>query len=452
MMPRHAVRRAALWVAAPVCLVGAAPWACWPSRTIVASSVLIVTLDTTRADRLPAYGAGNVSTPALDRLAREGVVFDRAESVAPLTLTAHTSLFTGLYPPRHGVRDNSDNPLDPSIPTVVERMNAQGFRTAAFVGAMVLAAGRGLARGFDEYDDGARAGAPPLRRRPANEVVDAATRWLQRGDGAPFFLWVHLFDAHAPQRLPDAYGRRYGDSYSGAIDFMDSQIGRLLDVLEQRGLLSTTAVIVVGDHGEALGDHGETEHGIFLYESVLHVPFIVRAPGVAAGRVPNLVSLVDVAPTVLDLVGLAPGDGDGVNLASALRHGTRLAERTVYAESMYARRFGWSPLRMVRDERFKFIDAPRHELYDLHADPLEAQDLSGERRALAAMMQAELNTIAAGARAQPPGIARQVSPNVEALRLLGYVSGAAMALNEVAGRDPKDYIHVYNASRRRESR
>ena len=253
----------------------------------------------TCADRLPVYGFASVSTPALDRLAREGVVFDHASSVAPLTLTAHTSLLTGLYPPRHGVRDNADRPLDQGCAELMATiLQDNGFRTAAFVGSVVLASDRGLARGFDVYDDGRTSNAAPPRRRPGDSVVDAATAWLDQIGPAPFFLWVHLYDAHAPQSVPIDYRRQYGDSYEGGIAFDDAQIGRLVDRLKKTHRLATTTVVVAGDHGESLGDHGETEHGIFLpVESTLHVPMIVRSLGLQPRRIQGVVSLVDVLPT-----------------------------------------------------------------------------------------------------------------------------------------------------------
>jgi arylsulfatase A-like enzyme len=410
--------------------------------------LVIVTLDTTRADRLPAYGFASVATPALDRLAREGVVFDQTVSVAPLTLTAHTSLFTGLYPPHHGVRDNADRPLSSDRSTLAKMLHARGFRTAAFVGSRVLAPDRGLAQGFDVYSDGSVDSGRGLGklRRPANEVVDQAVAWLDAGGSAPFFLWVHLYDAHAPQTLPDDYRRVYGgDLYAGAIAFADTQLGRLIAALDRTHGLDRIVTVVAADHGESLGDHGEAEHGIFLYESVLHVPLIVRAPGFTPRRVAGLTSLVDVVPTVRDLFGMATVPGDGVSLVPALRGRADVPERSVYAESLYALRFGWSPLRVLRDGRFKLIDAPRPELYDLDTDPFEEHDLSAERQALVAAMRAGLKGLAGDVDASGPRAA-DVSPEVRArLAALGYTSGM-LESTPMTGQDPKDYIQIFNAS------
>jgi arylsulfatase A-like enzyme len=444
MMPRT------LLVAAVVSICGGLTAS--PVRQPRPSSLVIITLDTTRADRLPAYGFAGVATPVIDRIVNEGVVFDTAESVAPLTLTAHTSLFTGLYPPNHGVRDNVAPPLGPAHVTLAEILRARGYRTAAFVGSIVLARDRGLARGFDVYGDGARTGSPAPRRRSANEVIDDASAWVRHLDATPFFVWVHLYDAHAPQAPPLEFRRAYGDSYEGAIAYMDAEIGRLLDVLQQKALLATSAVVIAGDHGESLGEHGEREHGIFLYEGATHVPLVVRAPGVSAGRIAAVTSLVDILPTMLDLFGLvAPAAIDGRSLAPALR-GKPLPERAVYAESMYAKRFGWTPLRMLRDGGLKYIDAPRPELYDLSVDPFEQRDLSIERPLMAASMRARVAAIAAGPASQVAGAASVEPDRARSLASLGYVSGGPVPPAASAtgpGRDPKDYIQLFNEIRGR---
>jgi choline-sulfatase len=257
-----------------------------------------------------------------------------------------------------------------------------------------------------------------------------------------------LYDAHAPQTLPAQFRREYGDRYEGAIAYMDAEIARLLDTLQQTGRLESTAIVLAADHGESLGDHGEREHGIFVYESVLRVPLIVRTPGMRARRVGDLASLVDVFPTVLDLLGHRQRPvSDGRSLLPAMR-GARLPERSVYAESMYAERFGWSPLRVVRDGRFKFIEAPRPELYDLVADPFEQRNLAAQRVPVAAAMRAELEGFAATRRDQgglpAPDVLRE-------LAALGYVAPGPIRRAAGGGPthlDPKDYIHVFNNATR----
>jgi arylsulfatase A-like enzyme len=410
------------------------------------TSLVIITLDTTRADRLSVYGFNNVPMPGLERLAREGVVFDRATSVAPLTLPAHCSLFTGLFPPAHGVRDNADGALAAEQTTLAEMLRARGFQTAAFVSSVVLDADRGLAQGFDHYSavsrpaPSTRSAGPP--RRPADAVVNDALQWIEAHDDKPFFAWVHLYDAHRPYEPPEPFRSQYDDPYLAEIAFADSQIARLLATLEDRKVLDRTIVVAVGDHGESLGEHGERDHGIFVYESSMQVPLIVRVPGLAPRRVGTLVSLVDIVPMLLDLFQIpAPSHLDGLSLAPALR-GQAMPERELYGESMYPSRFGWSPLRMVRDTRLKYIDAPRPELYDLEADPFEQHDISSQRPLVVAGMRARLDAIGAEKRAGIPGS----SPSDETLRALaslGYVSGRTAAPPSSA-LDPKDFIQAFN--------
>ncbi len=320
-------------------------------------NIVVITLDTTRADRLSPYGYMDASMPALERLAREGVIFDRAMTVAPLTLPAHSSVFTGLFPPRHGVRDNADRALASNHTTLAETLRAHGFRTGAFVSSVVLASDRGLAQGFDRYVDVPASDDRRPRRlqRRGDEVMTDAIRWVDEVRSAPFFLWAHLYDPHRPYDPPEPYRSRHFDPYVGEIAFADAQIGRLLDRLRERGLLERTIVIVAGDHGESLGEHGEENHGIFVYENVLRVPLIIRVPdalksrSVAPRRVGDIVRLVDVTPTVLDLLGLTvlSSNGerpiDGVSLVDRMRGTPQTSELEAYAESLYPARFGMEP-------------------------------------------------------------------------------------------------------------
>ena len=336
----------------------------------------------------------DVALPHLDRLAREGVVFDQATSVAPLTLPAHASLFTGLLPPAHGVRDNAGAPLASDAVTLAEILGAAGFRTAAFVGSDVLHPDRGLNQGFDRYG-GVRQHSErsATGQRPADEVVSEAIRWIDEVGDVPFFLWTHLYDPHRPYEPPEPFASRHGsDLYVGEIAYADSQIGRLFDALDRRQLLEDTLVIVAGDHGESLGEHGERDHGVFIYESVLRIPLIIRAPGVSPRRVSPVVRLIDVMPTVLDVLGLPAPPIDGISLLEVMRGG-RGPELEAYSESEYPRRLGWSPLRSLRDGRFKVIDAPRPELYDLERDPFETRNVYHERRRTADAMMRRLDTV-----------------------------------------------------------
>ena len=424
-----------------------------PSTSLGAGSVasrprplnaVIITLDTTRADRLSPYGYMDVSMPSLERLAREATVFNQAISASPLTLPAHTSVLTGLLPPHHGVRDNADRPLADAHTTLAEVFRAHGFRTAAFVGAAVLDRSRGLAQGFDLYSgvtpNRLRPGEVP--ERPANQVVDEATRWLASAEGSPFLLWTHLYDPHYPYEPPEPIRSDAPTPYVGELAFADAQIGRLLAALDERGLRDNTLVVVVGDHGESLGDHGETDHGIFLYDTVVRVPLMIRMPGVPSRRVSEVVRITDVMPTVLDLAGIAVPRVDGVSLATLMsgrRHGLDLE---AYSESLYPQRFGWGALYALRDSRYKFIDAPKPELYDLERDPFEERNIIHERPTVAAAMKQRLAAIASTTSADAEGDSSGASPETRArLASLGYVSGPK--LRPATGGswpDPKDCL------------
>jgi len=391
--------------------------------------VVIVTLDTTRADRLSPYGYLDAAMPALERLAREGVLFDHAFSVAPLTLPSHTSLFTGLIPPRHGVRDNAATPLAERYATLAEVVRGRGYCTGAFVSSVVLDSDRGLAQGFDRYrgvpadDDGRRS---PQRR--ADAVMDEAIRWLDEDRACPIFLWAHLYDAHRPYEPPEPYRAHYADPYQGEIAFAESQLSRLLGALERRRLLDNTLVVVAGDHGESLGEHGEENHGMFLYESVLRIPLIIRlpqprrSPGTTAARVADVVRVVDVMPTVLDVLGMSGPPTDGVSLVEVMNG--RHLDLEAYAESMYPVRFGRAPLRALRDGRFTLIEGPCPELYDVAADPFEQRNVLEEKRQLASAMSRTLTkqVLEDAPPASPDPASADLRRN---LQTLGYVSGSS---------------------------
>ena len=387
------------------------------------AGVVIVTLDTTRADHLSVYGYQDVSLPHIERLAAGGVVFDQAMSVGALTLPAHTSLFTGLLPPAHGVRDNSGPGLADAHVTLAEILRARSFRTGAFVGSAVLDAGRGLSQGFDHYGGVIPAsGATGLQRR-GDDVIGDALAWLGGIEAGPFLLWVHLYDPHRPYDPPPPFDAMH-DPYVGEIAFADAQIGRLLRALDARALTERTIVIVVGDHGESRGEHGERDHGVFLYQNVVRVPLIVRAPGIPAGRIADVVRLTDIMPTVLDLLTVPAPQADGASLASALHRRSPVGEREVYAESLYPRHLGWSPLFALRSGRYKLIDAPRPELYDLEVDPFEERNVYRQRRAVAAAMTDRLARMRSEEEPSTPR-GFEVSPELRhRLGSLGYASGS----------------------------
>ena len=414
-------------------------------------SVLIVTLDTTRADRLSPYGLMESAMPSFDRMASEGTVFDQAASASPLTLPSHASIFTGLLPPRHGVRDNVDAPLSPAHTTLPEVLKSHGFRTAGFAGSIVLDAGRGLDQGFEIYkgvseDDST---APRRLQKRADQVVDEATAWLRTLRDERFFLWTHLYDPHRPYEPPAPHAD--GDPYTGEIAYAASQFERLLDALRASKRLDRTIVIVTADHGESLGEHGESDHGIFLYEGVLRVPLMVRIPGVQSRRIAELVRLTDITPTLLDLLGLAPIPTDGVSLASLLRGERTGLDLESYAESLYPERFGWSRLHALRDSRFKYIDAPKPELYDLATDPFEHINIVSERPDLASAMKQRVREVASSRPAvtttQPVG--RQLNEDARTrLAALGYAAGDTIRRGDESKGlpDPKDCIWMRRAA------
>jgi choline-sulfatase len=426
-------------------------------------NVVVITLDTTRADRIGAYGWAPSPTPNLDRLASEGTLFEHAAAPAPLTLPVHSSLFTAKYPPQHGVRDNGGFFLGEGETTMAERLKAAGAATGGFVGAYVLDRKWGIAQGFDRYVDDfdlSKFDTPSLGEveRPANEVADRALEWLATVKGSRFFAWLHFYDPHSPYAPPPEYRARFASQpYVGEIAFVDAQIGRVRAFLEAEQLLDKTIVVVIGDHGESLGDHGESTHGFFVYQSVLRVPLVIRAPydALRGRRVADLVRTIDVMPTVFDLLDLPmPEQVEGQSVVPLMTGAVREMGLAAYAEAVYPRyHYGWSDLRSLTSERFKFIEAPRPELYDLVQDPAETRNLYDERRPLAERMAAVLAAAESkGAADVKP--AADVDPDTRArLAALGYVGTfvASPAGDRSALADPKDKIGLFNlVSRARE--
>ncbi|MDQ3069340.1 MAG: sulfatase-like hydrolase/transferase [Acidobacteriota bacterium] len=419
-------------------------------------NVIFITLDTTRADSLGYAGMAGDPTPAIDRLAREGVIFDAATASVPLTLPSHSTMFTGMLPPRHGVRDNGGFILDDRHVTLAERLRDRGWKTGGFVGAYVLDSKWGISQGFDTYVDNF-----DLRKykrvsmgdvaRPASEVVDAAMPWLEQNAGNRFFAWMHFYDPHTPYAPPEPYKSRFeGRPYIGEIAYVDAQIARVVNWLTAKKLLDRTVIVITGDHGESLGEHGEGTHGLFVYEATMRVPLVIRAPGSSKGRrVAPVVRSHDLTPTILELLGI-PGDAaiEGRSLVPFLTGG-QTEELDAYTESLYARHhFGWSELRALRTGRFKFIDAPRAELYDLELDPGEKQNLFDSRTPLAERLGAELLKTSAEAvtDASTPAQATVDPETRERLAALGYI-GSFVSTPKAAGEklsDPKDKIEIFN--------
>ena len=422
-------------------------------------NLLVITLDTTRADRIGAYGYEGVETPAIDRLAREGVLFEHTMAAAPLTCPAHCSIFTSKFPPDHGVRDNGGFFLSPKQLTLATLLKRRGFQTGAVVAAYVLDHKWGIGQGFDTYVDEfemaeSRGVGIGDIRRPGNEVVDRALPWLEKVKHQRFFAWLHFYDPHAPYTEPEPFKTRYAEHpYLGAIAFMDSQIARVIDFLERNGLMEKTVIAVIGDHGESLGQHGEETHGFFVYESTTRVPFIIRAPfeNVRHRRVADPVRSVDLMPTVLDLMGIpAPRGIRGVSLTPLMTGARSTMDLEGYAEALYPlHHFGWSELRAWRVGRYKAIDAPRPEFYDLARDPHETTNLYAERRTVADGMIAKLREIERDAPRDDSvaQAAPEVDPEARArLAALGYVGSfvATVSGPKTDRADPKDKIGLFN--------
>ena len=422
-------------------------------------NLLLVTLDTTRADRIHAYGFDGVETPNLDRLAREGVLFEQAVSPAPLTLPAHSSIFTGKYPPAHGVRDNGGFFLDERETTLAERLQSRGFTTGGFVGAYVLDHKWVIAQGFQTYfDDFDLSKYQSLSLgsvdRPGNEVADKALAWLEGIGSKRFFGWVHFYDAHSPYDPPEPFKSRYaGHPYIGEIAFVDSQVGRLLAYLDAHHLADHTVVVVMGDHGESLGEHGEGTHGFFVYQATTHVPLLIRAPydAMAGRRVADTVRSIDILPTALELLGVRlPERLEGTSVVPLMTGAKKELGLAAYSEAIYPRfHFGWSDLRALTSGRYKFVAAPRPELYDLQQDPNESHNLYPERQALGDRMNQELIALEQrmSATASAPKAAVEVDPDARArLAALGYVGTfvTALAPDRAGLADPKDKIQLFN--------
>jgi arylsulfatase A-like enzyme/Flp pilus assembly protein TadD len=417
-------------------------------------NLLLITLDTLRADHVGAYGSRAVATPSLDRLAREGVQFQEAHASTPLTLPSHTTLLTGLYPSAHGVHDNGGFFVRSSQTLLAEMLKQHGYRTVAAVGSFVLHSRWGIAQGFDLYRDDfeqpsetARYIDPLWLQKRGDQVLNQALAALDADRREPFFLWVHFYDCHYPYQAPEPYASQYGpNSYAAEVAFTDTLVGELLEQLRRRGLEGRTVVVAAADHGEGLSDHVESTHAVMIYQEVMRVPLLVRLPdGRFRGRkVDDLVRLGDVLPTILDLLGLpAPAGIHGRSLVPLMR-GEKLSSLPVYMESLYGRyHYGWSELIGLRTARYKLIRTAKPELYDLEQDPAEKENLYNARPQLAHELEADLDRvrqrIGAGQEAASPA---PLDPQTLAqLRALGYAGGGPVAVEQdQALPDPKDHI------------
>jgi arylsulfatase A-like enzyme/Flp pilus assembly protein TadD len=437
-------------------------------------SVILITIDTLRADHVGCYGAQMVKTPTLDALAHDGVVFERALSQVPLTWPSHAVILTGTYPFQNGVQDFTGQPLAEQFRTVSQAFLQAGYATGAVVSAFVLDRSWGLARGFDFYDDAFAAETfekkdAGLVDRRAGESVAHAIAWLKKTPRRPFFLWLHLYDPHSPYDPPEPYRTEYRSHlYDGEIAYADHELGNLMSWLKQSHLYDSSLIVALSDHGESLGEHGEDEHGFFVYNATVHVPLIVKPPagsGIAAGRHGEPVETTAVGPTLLQLAGVKDsGDKIYAQFQTHALFGTKsgmtpagsqtanqIPKDSAYSETFYPfSSFGWSPLHALESERFHFIEAPKPELYDLETDPGETRNIVADQPATVAVLRGQMQTLLAHNpfMRQDAG-AGNLSPDAqEKLRALGYFGFRAAVSPEPLKQelaDPKDKLWEFNS-------
>lgn len=418
----------------PVVILVAA--SCAPQQSTPAGDVILISIDTLRSDRLPAYGYQQIETPAIDRLRSDAMLFSRAYTSCPLTLPAHVSLLTGMQPPRHGVRDNVGYRFDSQrVSSLGSRLADRGYVTGAFVSSFVLRGATGLEDIFDHYDDRFQA----VERRTIGEIeragvetVDAALAWLDQ-QTQPVFGFVHLFEPHAPYAPPPEIAAEYGESYDGEVVAADRVVGRLLESLRQRERYDSSLIVLVSDHGEGLNEHGEREHGLLLYRTTVQIPLLLKLPGSrrAGETVTEPVHIVDVAPTILEVAGAEPDGLDGFSLLDPPD-----PDRLLYSETLYPRlHFGWAELRAVMQGRHRYVSEPNPELFDVVADPAEMDNRIARERPLSTRLRLALD------RLTDEAAAPQQSEDTETrrkLQALGYLTTTGATADSTV--DPR--LHV----------
>jgi arylsulfatase A-like enzyme/Flp pilus assembly protein TadD len=430
-----------------------------PAPVKARPNVILITIDTVRADHLGCYGAKNIQTPTLDGLAHDGVVFERALSQVPLTWPSHAVILTGLYPFQNGVQDFTGQPLDARFRSVAQAFKQHGYATGAVVSAFVLDRSWGLARGFDFYDD---AFAPEafanrdlgLVDRRAGESVDRALAWLKKNPRRPFFFWLHLYDPHSPYDPPEPFRSQYqGRLYDGEIAYADHELGRLIAWLKQNKIYDSSMILFASDHGESLGEHGEHEHGFFVYNATVHVPLIVKPPagsGVRPGRVSRPVETAAVAATLLQGAGIRDTMGGQVQ-SHGLLGDSAPTDDAAYSETFYPfSSFGWSPLHSLETSRYHYIEAPQPELYDLAADPEETNNLAAQQTATVAVLKDKLQKMLSDRPYKPPensssGLSTDA---LDKLRSLGYVAYRSPVSSSALASglpDPKTKLWEFNS-------
>jgi len=421
------------------------------------ANVVVITIDTLRADHLGCYGDKQIRTPNIDALAADGVRFERAYTPVPVTLPAHTVIFTGTYPMLSGMHDFSGNRLNSAQPTLASVLKLRGYATGAVIGSAVLDSRFGLNQGFDFYYDHFdfnRLDESNLEEmeRPGNLVADVALDWLAKNHREKFFLWMHLYDPHYPYRPPPPYDEQYRDRpYDGEIAFADAQVGRLIAYLKANDLYRNTLIVLTGDHGESLGEHGEKTHGFFIYNATLHVPVIIRLPGTSSAQsVSEMISLADLMPTVLQGLKVdVPAQVQGLSLLPLMAPKRPEDARSLYAETFLPRlHFNWSELRSVETDRYQYIDAPKPELYDLTKDPGETQNILAQKKAVADELRARLNKLisqySAGQElAEKTGLDPALMERLKSLGYAGFSGGSNSTASDHSLPDAKDRIQIY---------
>ena len=441
----------------PSLLVSAALAA--PGPLPKALNVVVITIDTLRPDHLGCYGYKQTQTPNIDALASDGVRFERAYTAVPVTLPSHTVIFTGTYPTFSGMHDFAGNKLGPNQPTLASVLKDHGYTTGAVVASAVLDSRFGLNRGFDFYYDHfdfnrLEESNIEEMERPGNVVADVTLDWLQKNYQTKFFLWMHLYDPHYPYHPPAPFSTEYKDRpYDGEIAFADQQIGRLIRFLKEKNLYQNTLIVLSGDHGESLGEHGEKTHGFFIYNATLHVPLIFHLPIAVApkARTPKeLVNLADLMPTILQILHVdVPADVQGHNLLPVIEGKAEADSRSLYAETFLPLlHFNWSELRSVETDRYHFIEAPKPELYDLSADPSELHNLFAEKPAVAGELRARLKSLivrdtAGQELAEKTGLDPALMERLKSLGYAGFSGGGTAETSNRALPDPKDRIAIY---------
>ena len=425
------------------------------------ASVILITLDTTRADRMGFLGSDRGLTPNLDELAKQAVVFTRAYSHVPLTPPSHATILTGTYPQFNHV-DDFGSKLGTDIPYLPDILHKDGYQTAAFVSSTILdpiqGSAPGFDRGFDKYDAGFHFKHPGEDRyksieRRAEEVVSRADEWLTKHPKGPFFLWLHFYDAHDPYDPPEPFKTKYASAlYDGEVAYVDSQVGKFLTDLKMKGRYENTIIAVMADHGEALGEHGETAHGVFLYDETIHVPLLFKMPAESAAgkRVERRAVLVDVTPTILQTVGVAiPKQVQGESLVPLIK-GQSSPEQQAFAETDYPRKaFGWSSLRAMRTGKYLFVEAPRKELYDQSVDPEAKNDLAASSTAVTGTLTSQIDAFRAKTASTEGAPKGPVDPQAqEKLAALGYVATdndikVGPGISDTRA-DPKDKVDIVN--------